>query len=108
MANLHASSNLMPFGLLLILSMSFSFLVKTTSTVKLISHMMSSVKQEFRHNEGLFDTPSLREYNPLMKPSDLLDKQVIITNLRAKEKSGALREIVGLLYKAGKITDQKA
>ena len=43
-----------------------------------------------------------------MKLSDLLDKKLIITNLRAKDKNGALREIVGLLYKAGKITDQKA
>ena len=42
-----------------------------------------------------------------MKLSDLLDKKVITTNLRAKEKNGALREIVGILYKAGKITDQK-
>jgi magnesium-transporting ATPase (P-type) len=43
-----------------------------------------------------------------MKLSDLLDKKVIITNLRAKDKRGALGEMVGALYKAGRIKDAPA
>jgi len=43
-----------------------------------------------------------------MKLSDLLDKKVIITNLRARDKNSALREMVGALQKAGKIGSQDA
>ncbi len=43
-----------------------------------------------------------------MKLSDLLDKKVIITNLRARDKNSALREMVGILQKAGRIDSQDA
>ena len=43
-----------------------------------------------------------------MKLSDLLDKKVIITNLRARDKNSALREMVGTLQKAGKLLNQDA
>lgn len=38
-----------------------------------------------------------------MKLSDLLDNKVVITNLRARDKISALREITGILYEEGKI-----
>src|SRR4030067_2235269 len=38
-----------------------------------------------------------------MKLSDLLDSKVITTNLRATDKSRALREMVDILHKAGRI-----
>lgn len=40
-----------------------------------------------------------------MKLSDLLDNKVVITNLRARDKSGALREMVEILCKTGRIKD---
>lgn len=40
-----------------------------------------------------------------MKLSDLLDKQVILPNLRSKDKKGALEEMVRALNKAGKVKD---
>lgn len=40
-----------------------------------------------------------------MKLSDLLDGKVITTNLRAKDKIGAMREMAGILSRAGKIKD---
>lgn len=38
-----------------------------------------------------------------MKLSDLLDKNVITTNLRARDKKGTIEEMVQILYKAGKL-----
>src|SRR5574337_2113423 len=40
-----------------------------------------------------------------MKLSDLLDSKVITTNLKARDKRGALREMVGILHKTGRIRD---
>ena len=40
-----------------------------------------------------------------MKLSDLLDIKVITTNLKATDKSRALREMVDILHKAGRIKD---
>lgn len=40
-----------------------------------------------------------------MKLSDLLDNKVVSTNLRARDKSGALKEMVEILRKAGRIRD---
>ena len=40
-----------------------------------------------------------------MKLSELLDNTVITTNLRARNKSNALREMVGILHKAERIRD---
>ena len=42
-----------------------------------------------------------------MKLSDFLDDKTIITNLRARDKISALREITGILYKDGKIKDRE-
>lgn len=42
-----------------------------------------------------------------MKISDFLDDKTIITNLRARDKISALREITGILYKDGKIKDRE-
>ncbi|MFH1562676.1 MAG: PTS sugar transporter subunit IIA [Nitrospirota bacterium] len=41
-----------------------------------------------------------------MKLSDVLSLDVIETNLKAKDKDGILEEMVGLLFKAGKIEDE--
>ncbi|HHT9144878.1 MAG TPA: HAD-IC family P-type ATPase [Candidatus Wunengus sp. YC61] len=38
-----------------------------------------------------------------MKLSDLLDNKLITTNLRARDKSGALKEMVDILHKSGRI-----
>lgn len=40
-----------------------------------------------------------------MKLSDLLDNKVVSANLRARDKSGALKEMVDILRKAGRIRD---
>ena len=40
-----------------------------------------------------------------MKLSDLLDNKVVITNLRARDKRSALKEMVDILRKAGRIRD---
>ena len=40
-----------------------------------------------------------------MKLSDLLDNKVVITNLRAKDKSSALKEMMEILLKARRISD---
>jgi magnesium-transporting ATPase (P-type) len=43
-----------------------------------------------------------------MQLSDLLDTRVITVNLKARDKSGALEEMVGILQKAGRIKETKA
>lgn len=40
-----------------------------------------------------------------MRLSDLLDNKVITTDLRTSDKSKALREMVDILHKAGRIKD---
>ena len=40
-----------------------------------------------------------------MKLSGLLDNKVVITNLRARDKNSALKEMVDILRKAGRIRD---
>ncbi len=43
-----------------------------------------------------------------MKLSDFLGNKAIATNLRARDKNGALREIVDILHKSGRIKNTDA
>ncbi len=43
-----------------------------------------------------------------MKLSDILNNKTVTINLRARDKSGALREMVEILYKTGRIKDPDA